>query len=86
VKVGIALDKSTFERQMKLLSEQKIATSLSEFESYATGQTKIGRNKVLITMDDGDPSAYEIALPILRHYGIPAVAFVLPSAVPAFRR
>jgi peptidoglycan/xylan/chitin deacetylase (PgdA/CDA1 family) len=83
-RMPFSLDKSTFERQMKLLSEQKIATSLSEFESYATGQTKISRNKVLLTIDDGDPSVYEIALPILRHYGIPAVAFVLPSAVPGF--
>ncbi|MER2268625.1 polysaccharide deacetylase family protein [Methylobacterium oxalidis] len=83
-RMPFSLDLKTFERQIRYLAEQKLAASLSDLERYAGGGLHIDRNRVLVTIDDGDPSVFEIALPILRQYGIPAVAFVLPAAVPGF--
>lgn len=36
---------------------------------------------VLVTTDDGDARTFEIALPILRQYDLPAVVYVIANEV-----
>jgi peptidoglycan/xylan/chitin deacetylase (PgdA/CDA1 family) len=77
------VDPGDFEEQMGYLANRRLAVSLSEIEEFLSGKTLLGPGAVLITIDDGFRSLYTTALPILRHYAIPAVAFVTAGLVPA---
>ena len=73
---------STFERQMRYLKENGYhvitAEELSAFLDYRSG---LPQKSVLITMDDGYRSVYNIAYPILQKYGYKATLFVYTSFV-----
>jgi peptidoglycan/xylan/chitin deacetylase (PgdA/CDA1 family) len=65
-----------FDRQMAWLREQQRAVSLAQLVDFIAGRCTLADGSVLVTIDDGCPSLHTDALPILRRYGIPAVAFV----------
>ncbi|MEO6029062.1 MAG: polysaccharide deacetylase family protein, partial [Candidatus Binatia bacterium] len=65
-----------FERQMSWLAREGLAISLADLEGFLAGRQMLASGAILVTIDDGAPSAYTRALPILRRHGIPAVLFV----------
>lgn len=71
-----------FTQQMAYLAKHDLAISLEEFEQYLKGELSLSKDSVLVTIDDGFQSLYSIALPILKQFGIPAVAFITPSLIP----
>jgi peptidoglycan/xylan/chitin deacetylase (PgdA/CDA1 family) len=68
-----------FDRQMAYLAESGCAVSLRDTEAFLEGRKTLRDGAVLVTIDDGFRSAHAVALPILRNYGIPAVAFITAS-------
>ena len=70
-----------FERQVAWLAERSLAVSLREVEDYLYRGRSLKSGAVLVTMDDGCRSVLTYALPILRNYGIPSVAFVTTGNV-----
>jgi peptidoglycan/xylan/chitin deacetylase (PgdA/CDA1 family) len=78
----LCMPSSTFERQMRYLKENGYhvitAEELSAFLEYRRG---LPQKSVLITMDDGYRSVYNIAYPILQKYGYKATLFVYTSFV-----
>jgi peptidoglycan/xylan/chitin deacetylase (PgdA/CDA1 family) len=75
------VDPSDFEEQMGYLADRRLAVSLAEFEEFVSGKTNLRPGSVMVTIDDGFRSLYTTALPILRHYAIPAVAFITTGLV-----
>ena len=71
-----SVDIGQFEQQMRWLAEQRLAISLADFDDFLAGRREIRDGAVLVTIDDGFHEIWSIALPILRRYSIPAVAFV----------
>jgi peptidoglycan/xylan/chitin deacetylase (PgdA/CDA1 family) len=67
---------SAFEAQMRWLAEQGRLVSLDDVTAFVAGRRELAPDAVLVTIDDGCRSLYTQALPILRAYGVPAVAFV----------
>ncbi len=70
-----------FEQQMAFLAANKLAISLGEFEKYLQGELSLSKDAVLVTVDDGFQSMLKIALPVLKKYALPAVAFITPSLI-----
>lgn len=70
-----------FEAQMAWLARRKRAVSLEQIERFLKGETDLPSGSALVTIDDGYQSIYDIALPILKKYNIPAVVFVTVSAI-----
>lgn len=69
-----------FEEQLKYLKKHHYKTlSLDEFYDYYKGKKKIPRKSVLITMDDGYQSNYDLAFPLLKKYGMKATVFYIGS-------
>ncbi len=81
VRDPFCVEPSVFEAQIAYLADRSLAVSLTEFENFLAGKKKLPHGAVLITVDDGFRSLYTTALPILKHYGVPAVAFVSPSLI-----
>lgn len=73
-----------FKRQMAFVASSGRAVSLNDVRSFLAGKTTLPANAVLVTIDDGDPSVLELAMPILQKHRIPAVAFVLAGAPDGF--
>jgi peptidoglycan/xylan/chitin deacetylase (PgdA/CDA1 family) len=71
-----------FDRQMRFLKENgyHVITpdNLMDFLYYRRGLPK---KSVMITVDDGYRSAYDIAYPILKHYGFKATLMIYTSFV-----
>ena len=71
---------SKFEEQMKYLSENNFYfPSWKEVEDYIDGKITLPRKSVVITVDDGDPSFFKLAVPIIKKYNIKATSFVVAS-------
>jgi len=70
-----------FDKQMSYIARYGLAVSLQEVTGFLNGRNSIPAGSVLVTIDDGFRSTYSSALPVLRHYNIPAVAFISPGLI-----
>ena len=70
-----------FDEQMRWLAEQRLAISLNDLLRFAHGEIDLATGSVLVTIDDGSSSVSTVAAPILRRYGIPAVAYIATYAI-----
>lgn len=73
-----------FERHVAFFSRQFDIWPLSAVEEYLRGGLELRRDTLVFTFDDGYLDNYEIAMPVLMKYSIPAVFFV--SAGPLVNR
>jgi peptidoglycan/xylan/chitin deacetylase (PgdA/CDA1 family) len=70
----------TFERQMSLLKRWFNVLPLEDLFQFRTGRP-LPPNPVFVTFDDGYKDGFDIALPILKRYGIRATFFVATDYV-----
>lgn len=74
------LEISKFEEQIKYLAENDFyMASWEEVEEYIDGKITLPEKTVVITVDDGDDSFFELAVPVLQKYNINATSFVITS-------
>ncbi len=79
---NLSMDIGYFEEQLKYLQDHHYKTvTLEEFYRYLQGEEKLPRKSVLITMDDGYMSNYDLAFPLLQKYQMNAVVFVIGGNV-----
>ena len=77
-KDGNWIEISSFEEQMKYLSENDFYfPTWEQVENYIDGKQELPEKSVVITVDDGDPSFFELAVPIIQKYKIPTTSFVI---------
>lgn len=77
-KDGNHIEISDFEEQMKYLSENDFYfPTWEEVEQYIDGTQELPEKSVVITVDDGDPSFFELAVPVIQTYQIPVTSFVI---------
>lgn len=74
---------AVFAEQMRWLAERRLCVSLGDVQGFVAGQKQLPPNAVLVTIDDGCQSLFSEALPILRDYHVPAVAFVSAGLIGA---
>lgn len=69
-----------FEEQIKYLAENDFyIPTWEEVEEYIDGKTILPEKSVVLTVDDGDDSFFELAVPVLQKYNIDATSFVITS-------
>ena len=73
---------SIFDEQMRYLKDNNYRViSLNELLDFLNYRHSIPKRSVLITIDDGYRSAYNIAYPILKKYGFTATLFIYTNFV-----
>jgi len=73
---------AAFEEQMELLKNKGYRViPMDQLFDFLDFKNQIPQKSVVITIDDGWRSAYEIALPILKKYGYPATLFVYTDLI-----
>ncbi|MBP1715233.1 MAG: Polysaccharide deacetylase [Deltaproteobacteria bacterium] len=71
-----------FEQQMSYLREKGYRViAIDQFFDFLDFKTPIPPKSVVITIDDGWLSAYEIVFPILKRYGYPATLFIYTDII-----
>lgn len=69
-----------FEDQMKYLSENNYyQPTWDELIDYIDGKTTLPEKSVIVTADDGNPSFFELAVPICQKYNIRCTSFIVSS-------
>lgn len=74
--------KQAFEEQMSLLKERGFRViTIDQLFDFFDFNRPIPKKSVVITIDDGWRSAYDIALPVLKKFGYPATLFVYTDLI-----
>lgn len=75
---GNWIEISKFEEEIKYLVENDFYfPTWQEVEDYIDGKQELPEKSVVITVDDGDPSFFELAVPVLQKYKVTATSFVI---------
>ena len=77
----LSVSPEAFDRQMAWLAEQGGAIGLTALEEHLGKGSPTAQGATLVTIDDGFEDTWTHAAPVLRRYGIPAVAFVSVTMV-----
>lgn len=78
---GASTSQAQFEDHMKTLARKFRPVRLEEVVEFATTGRQLPPGAVAVTFDDGFADNYDVALPILNHYGIPASFYIMVNAV-----
>ncbi len=71
-----------FEKQMRFLHDHGYhVISLDQLFDFLNFKGQIPKKSVVITIDDGWRSTYDIAYPVLKRYGYPATLFVYTNLI-----
>lgn len=80
----LAVSQSAFAAQMSYLAREGYhIIPLRALHGFLTGAQALPAKSVVITIDDGYRSTYDIAYPILKQYGFPATLFLYTDFVGA---
>jgi peptidoglycan/xylan/chitin deacetylase (PgdA/CDA1 family) len=77
IKSKMVMTPEDFDKQMTYLKKNGYRViSLSNIHSFLKGDSVLPQRAIVITIDDGYRSSYDIAYPILKKHGFPATLFV----------
>ncbi len=80
----LTVTKAAFEAQMDYLARNGYhVVPLAAMRAFLDAKEPLPKKTVVITIDDGYRSTYEIAFPVLRKYGFPATVFLYTDFVGA---
>ena len=78
---GIIHSEAEFRSQMELLARDYHPISLDQAVNRRGDQDGLPKRSVVVTFDDGYTDNFEVALPILNHFGVPATFYVTVECV-----
>ena len=78
----LAVSRRAFESQMEYLKDQGYQViSIDQFMEFLDFKDQAPQKSVVISIDDGWKSFFEVAYPVLKKYGYPATLFVQPDLI-----
>lgn len=74
---SLSIEPAVFEKQMEAIKESGVAViSMKDFLAWRRGEKTIPPKSILITIDDGYISGFDVGVPILKKYGFTATFFI----------
>lgn len=74
-------DGINFEKQLLYINRNYSIISVEQLRQFLFENKKLPKKPLLITIDDGDLSVYDNALPIFKKHNIPAIVFVITDLI-----
>lgn len=73
----LSIEPAVFEKQMESIKEAGIPViSMQDFLAWRRGEKNLPPKSIVITIDDGYVSGFDVGVPILKKYGFPATFFI----------
>ncbi|MDJ0943347.1 MAG: polysaccharide deacetylase family protein [Kiloniellales bacterium] len=80
----LSVSKAAFRAQMAYLRDRGFEViSFADLAAFMAGDRSLPKKSVIITIDDGYRSTYEIAYPVLREFGFKATVFIYADFIGA---
>jgi len=79
--LGISRARASFEEHVKVLALKFSPVTVEDVVQFAKSGRQLPPRAVAVTFDDGFADNYEVALPILNRYGVPATFYIMVDAV-----
>lgn len=80
----LSISAATFRSQLKYLQENGFTVvSFADLADFIEGKGPMPRKPVILSMDDGYKSVYQVAYPVLREFGYKATVFVYTDFIGA---
>jgi Polysaccharide deacetylase len=79
--IRISQSRVSFESQMSALARRFDPVTIEQVVRFAAQGRPLPRWPVAVTFDDGFADNYEVVLPILSRYGVPATFYITVNAV-----
>ncbi|MGH9452775.1 MAG: polysaccharide deacetylase family protein [Terriglobia bacterium] len=79
--VGISQPRSSFEAHIRILAKSYNPVSIEQVVQFAHEGHPLPPKSVAVTFDDGFADNYDVALPILNRYRVPATFYIMVNAV-----
>lgn len=71
-----------FEDQLKYLTENNYYfPTWEEVKNYVEGKSCLPEHSIVITVDDGNPTFFELAVPVIEKYNVKVTSFVVTSLI-----
>lgn len=75
--IKLTVPEKKFREQLQFLKDNDYRViPMSDMYKFISGQEELPKKAVIITIDDGYRSTYEIAYPVLKEFGFPATLFL----------
>ena len=73
----LAVSEKNFRQQMQYLKDHNFhVVRMSDIADFLTAERQLPKKSVVITVDDGYRSTYDVAFPILKEFNFPATVFL----------
>jgi peptidoglycan/xylan/chitin deacetylase (PgdA/CDA1 family) len=79
--LGSSRSRAHFERHIETVARKFSPVTMDDVVDFVKAGRKLPPRSVAVTFDDGFADNYEIALPILNRYGVPATFYIMFDAV-----
>ena len=79
--LGSSRARAHFERHIETLARKFSPVTIDDVAEFAKSGKRLPPRAVAVTFDDGFADNYEVALPILSRYGVPATFYIMVEAV-----
>ena len=81
VEPAVSVPPRAFERQIAFLAQRYRCLSMDDLLEALESGRALPRNAVVVTFDDGYRDNYEVAYPVLRRYGVPAIFYLATGCI-----
>lgn len=78
---GITHETSIFTRQIEIIAGEFVPVTLDDVLLFLRGEASLPRRAVAVTFDDGFVDNYEVAAPILHHFGVRAAFYATVNLI-----
>lgn len=79
--IGVSQSRSSFEAHIRALARRFNPVTIAQIAQFARGDQPLPGRPVAVTFDDGFADNYDVALPILSRYGVPATFYIMVGAL-----
>ncbi|MBL8202932.1 MAG: polysaccharide deacetylase family protein [Blastocatellia bacterium] len=78
---GLVVSAETFERQLRIVQQHYEVVTMDDAAQIIRGEKRCQKPAAVITFDDGYADNYEVAWPILKRLGLPAMIYLPTSMI-----
>lgn len=79
--IGVSQPRSSFDAHVRTIAQRFAPVTMERVAQFAKEGRRLPPRSVAVTFDDGYADNYDVALPVLSRYGVPATFYIMVNAV-----